>query len=197
MSSAGDGWGPDFTWVSWSLPAWFDRALGWLKGHERGVLIAAAVFQVVFLVGMIADRAGPLLGGRTVLLRTVPVDPRDLLRGDYVTLNYEISRVAPGSLAVTNPSQWIGRTVYVTLVPEGDGRHYRGGAILTERPAANITFIKGTLTDPSRIRFGIESYFVQEGKGRDYEEAIRRGRMWAEVALAADGDARLRGLVIE
>jgi uncharacterized membrane-anchored protein len=87
--------------------------------------------------------------------------------------------------------------VYVTLVPEGDGRHYRGGPILIDRPAANVTFIKGTLTDPSRIRFGIESYFVQEGKGRDYEDAMRSGRMWAEVALAGDGDARLRGLVTE
>ena len=31
--------------------------------------------------------------GREVLLKTVPVDPRDMLMGDYVILNYEISQV--------------------------------------------------------------------------------------------------------
>jgi uncharacterized membrane-anchored protein len=161
------------------------------------VLIAAVVFQVLFLVGMILERAAPLRSGRTVLLHTVPVDPRDLIRGDYVTLSYEISRVGPNALPMPDPSQWVGRTVYVTLVPEGDGRHYRGGAILTDRPDANVTFIKGTLVDRSRIHFGIESYFVQEGKGHDYEDAVRRGRLWAEVALGDDGDARLRRLVTE
>jgi uncharacterized membrane-anchored protein len=85
----------------------------------------------------------------------------------------------------------------MTLVPEPDGRHYRGGAVMRERPAPDVTFIKGTLTDPARIRFGIESYFVQESKGRDYENAIRGHRLWAEVALAPNGDAALRRLVIE
>jgi uncharacterized membrane-anchored protein len=198
MSSVGEEWGPDFPRVSWSPPAWFDRALAWLRRHEQGVLILAAGFQVLFLVGMIIERAAPLRSGRTVLLHTVPVDPRDLIRGDYVTLSYDISRVKTGMPpTMQNPSEWIGQTVYVTLVPEADGRHYRGGAILTDRPAGNVTFIKGTLIDPSRIRFGIESYFVQEGKGHDYEDAVRKGRLWAEVALSDDGDARLRRLVTE
>ena len=48
-----------------------------------------------------------------------------------------------------------------------------------------------------RATYGIESYYVQEGTGHDYEAAVRNRRLWAEVALASDGAASLRGLVIE
>ena len=34
-----------------------------------------------------------LITGRKVLLKTIPVDPKDLLMGDYVILNYDISQV--------------------------------------------------------------------------------------------------------
>jgi uncharacterized membrane-anchored protein len=197
MSSAGDGWGPVFTGVSWNFLDGFDRALAWLKARERGVLIAAVAFQVLFLLAMIAGRAAPLFSGRTVLLRVIPVDPRDLLRGDYVTLGYEISRIPPGSTIPGGPSESTGSTVYVTLVPEPDGRHYRGGAVTTEPPGPDVTFIRGTLADRSRIRFGIESYFVQEGKGHDYEAAIRSHRLSAEVAVTAAGEPALRRLIIE
>ena len=40
-----------------------------------------------------------------------------------------------------------------------------------------------------RIEFGIESYFVQEGKGQDYEDASATTALSAEVAVAADGRA--------
>ena len=87
--------------------------------------------------------------------------------------------------------------MYVTLVPEPDGHHYRGGAVSITPPPAGVKSIRGTLRDRSRIEFGIESYFVQEGKGKDYEDAIRSRRLSAEVALTPDGRAALRGLRIE
>ncbi len=49
----------------------------------------------------------------------------------------------------------------------------------------------------NRIEFGIESYFVEEGKGRDIERAIRDKKVSAEVALTVDGKAALKGLKIE
>jgi hypothetical protein len=50
-----------------------------------------ALVQTGFLGWMIVGRAAVLRDGREVLLKVEPVDPRDLLRGDYVILNYEIS----------------------------------------------------------------------------------------------------------
>ena len=87
--------------------------------------------------------------------------------------------------------------MYVELEPEADDLHYRGGIVSTSLPMPGTRFIQGTLADPSRIEFGIESYFVQEGKGKEYEKAIRDHRLSAEVALTSSGQAALRGLRIE
>ena len=141
---------------------------------------------------------------RSLCFGLCPVDPRDLFRGDYVTLGYEISRVPPEGIAglpaetARNRSpEWRGQIVYVTLLPENDGQHYRGGPVSAVRPSPGTRYIKGTLASPSLISFGIESYFVQEGQGKNYEAAIRDHRLWAEIALAPTGSAALRGLRIE
>ena len=138
---------------------------------------------------MILGRTVPYAGAQTALLKVEPVDPRDLLRGDYVTLGYAISRTPPGNYQA-------GQAVYVTLVPESNGRHYHAGEFLHGPPASGL-FIRGTAQGNGRAAYGIESYYVQEGTGHDYEHAVRSRRLWAEVALARDGNAALRGLVIE
>ncbi|EAB6717932.1 hypothetical protein DUP91_26775, partial [Salmonella enterica subsp. enterica] len=63
---------------------------------KRGSIVMAglvALLQVGFLGWMIQGRAAILRDGREVLLRVQPVDPRDLLRGDYVVMSYLASDV--------------------------------------------------------------------------------------------------------
>jgi uncharacterized membrane-anchored protein len=158
-------------------------------GFDRLALAAAVVFQLSILVAMILGRTVPYLGAQTVLLRVEPVDPRDMFRGDYVTLDYAISRVPNGKYEP-------GRTVYVTLVPEADGRHYRAGEFLAEPPASG-TFFWGTAGAHGRATYGIESFYVQEGTGHDYENAVRNRRLWAEIAVNSRGTPALKRLVIE
>jgi uncharacterized membrane-anchored protein len=198
--------GPQKSRVAGTWPAWTEVVLGWFKEHERPILIGTVLFQLLVLFGMMVPRSTTLLTGETILLRVVPVDPRDLLRGDYVILSYEISRVppqgveglfGPGQFSTADFNDGRGQTVYVTLIPEPDGRHYRGGAVSINPPSPGVKFIRGTLRARSQIDFGIESYFVQEGKGKDYENALLNRRLSAEVALTPDGHAALRGLRIE
>jgi uncharacterized membrane-anchored protein len=47
------------------------------------------------------------------------------------------------------------------------------------------------------MEFGIESYFVEEGTGRRYEQAIRDRHLSAELAVTSGGQAALKGLRIE
>ena len=70
---------------------------------NRRALYLIFLAQVLLLAELYADRALGLRG-ETIRLRTVPVDPRDLLRGDYVILGYEISRIpdAAGNTGVTD-----------------------------------------------------------------------------------------------
>ena len=65
-------------------------------------IVAAALVVVLVqasVVGaMILERAAILSQGREIVIRTVPIDPRDLFRGDYVILRYGVSRVSLAGL---------------------------------------------------------------------------------------------------
>jgi uncharacterized membrane-anchored protein len=174
-----------------------------MKRQERGVLLAGAGFHVMVLAAMIALHYRVLLLGEPILLRVTPVDPRDIFRGDYVILSYEFSRVPLSGiqgLPQSGPNQWSpdheGRAVYVSLVPDPDGRHWRANGVSVVRPSDG-RYIQGKIGKWGGLEFGIEAYFVQEGKGREYERAVRERRLSAEIALTSDGQAKLRGLRIE
>ena len=183
-------------------PTPVDRAMIWLKGRERAFLIVGVVAQLVVLLSMIATHAATLAFGETVFVRVVPVDPRDLFRGDYVILSYEFSRIPPGGIEglpssgdynVWRENQ--GRTVYVTLVPEGDGKHMKAGRFSVEKPEEG-PFLRGRIAGWNQIEYGIEAFFVQEGQGLDYEKAVRDRTLSAELAVTSGGKAALKRLHI-
>ena len=67
--------------------------------HPEGRSVRRRVLiQVALLAVMVIDRVQILRDGAEVTLQTRPVDPRDLLRGDYVVLRYDISEVPAGPL---------------------------------------------------------------------------------------------------
>jgi uncharacterized membrane-anchored protein len=54
------------------------------------------------------------------------------------------------------------------------------------------------MVNPSgTVEYGIESYFVQEGQGHVYEQAVLDRKLAAEVAVDHHGQAQLKRLVIE
>ena len=81
---------------------------------------AAALIQIALLGAMITDRARILRGGTEVKLLTRPIDPRDLLRGDYVVLGYDISQLPTGAL-LNQPAGSRNPDVFVKLAPKPDG----------------------------------------------------------------------------
>lgn len=173
------------------------------RSAEMKLAIAVVVAQIAILIGMIVLDGLPLVLGERIKLKVVPVDPRDLFRGDYVVLDYEFSRVEPGSVAglaagttnLRNPydHELEGQEVFVSLVPSGD--HHEAAFRSTKRPDSG-PYIRGTLTNPWRQRLdcGIEAYYVQEGEGRRLETLIRDRKILAEVAVW-HGHAKLVRLV--
>ena len=56
------------------------------------------------------------------------------------------------------------------------------------------------LTPPERVfnvRYGIESYFVQEGKGRAVEKVAAERKLAAVIAVDAKGNAAIKGLMVD
>ena len=162
--------------------------------------LAVALLQIGFLASMIAGRAAALRDGREVVLSVEPVDPRDLLRGDYVTLAYNISRL-PEDLFEELPADAEGeRTLYVRLKPDAEGIFQPVVARFGERPqaspAADEVDIRG-LARPRRgqwvsVRYGIERFYVPEGEGRAIERDLRQRAFAMKVAVTQDGAARIK-----
>lgn len=98
--------------------------------------------------------------GTSILVRVEPVDPRDLLRGQYMALSYEFSRnreLADGSGA---PAE--GQTVYAVLRPEGEFHVLTGLHPAMPRLSPGEVALAGRAVR-RRIEYGVEKYFVPEG----------------------------------
>ena len=64
--------------------------------------------------------------------------------------------------------------MYVPLVADSVAGHWRAEKVTVVKPASG-PFLRGQMERYGSLKFGIESYFVQEGTGREYEQAIRDG----------------------
>jgi uncharacterized membrane-anchored protein len=165
-------------------------------------ILIVALVQSAVLGWMIYDRISLIGSGREIVLDTVPVDPRSLFRGDYVILNYEVSRFDPSKRGDAGDFAR-GDTVYVTLTKSGTGR-WQASAISHSYPdsvPANEAVMRGRVDFPGRdnmsVKYGIEAYFVPEGEGRALEALVRERNLQVLVAVADDGEAAIKGLMVD
>jgi uncharacterized membrane-anchored protein len=179
----------------------------WL-GHWRYALLAVvALGQAAVLVYMVADREALLANGRAIDLKVVPLDPRDLFRGDYVTLSYDISRI-PRSMIAGELHR--GDKLFVRLAHDVEGwkpvtaartRQQAGSAGAGEIVlAGRVRFAPRVFTTSAdqsiSVNYGIEKFFVPEGVGREIEKEVRAKDVTAHVAVGTDGIAALKGLTV-
>jgi len=170
----------------------------------------AALLQIALVAAMILDRAQILRDGVEVNLQTDVVDPRDLLRGDYVVLGYDISRLPSGPLQ-DQPAGSHDPIVFVKLAPNGNGL-YRAVSIHAE--AVPVTspevLIRGRVIYGTRcgsdgnafcdkldIRYNLESYFVPQGEGKKLEQARNQRRLTVVAAVLPSGRAAIKRLLID
>ena len=171
---------------------------------RRRLFLAGVLLHAVVLLGWALSLEAVRARAVTIRLETLPVDPRDYLRGDYVWLRYRVSDLSPSAFRGPSPD-WsdVGRPVYVALEPRGPF-HEVAAASLTRAAlslAAGQRLMVGRLSHaatgrasgtPLSVTYGIERYYVPEGKGNP-----PRGAMEAEVALTADGRAFLTRLFVD
>ena len=174
--------------------------LSWFSAPARRrpllrVLVAAQVLYVLGVAG--AGYATTALGQR-VVLATTPIDPKDLLHGDFVRLHYAIGE---------NPlGRWHGETapsrrqaVFVLLAPGPDSLSTAVG-VYPQAPTAGAgqAVLRGWVTDVYRgsfaLRFNLERYYVPEGSGLRLEKAGRLHPLRVRVSIAPWGQARITGV---
>jgi uncharacterized membrane-anchored protein len=166
------------------------------------------VFWLLIFSGFIAYKEYTLRTGTEVMLKTMPVDPRDLFRGDYVTLNYEIGNLDMKKIPAEDSYFYNGEPVYLAMeLKNGYGIPKK---IYTTPPEDEL-YIKGKINNiiygeseemdiqELRVDYGIESYFVPEGRGMEIEKEQRREqkRVDAKVIIDKYGNAIIKSLLID
>ena len=177
----------------------------------RNLIVSALVLslaQIGFLSWIIAGRAAILRDGKEILLKVEPVDPRDLLRGDYVFLSYDISRI-PVKLIADIPA---GKetndegAITVRLKKDPDGYWRASSAWLAEPTSAagaDEVDIVGhisagwTLSGDATIApdYGIERFYLPEGEGLAIERDMRVRPFGIRAAVSKDGVPQIKALM--
>jgi uncharacterized membrane-anchored protein len=170
-------------------------------------LAIVALAQTAALAYMVVERVRLLASGREITLPVTPVDPRDLFRGEYARLGYDVASVPVRLLE--GPPPRANAAFYVVLEKRQDGV-WQAAKIASELPRepspdrivlkARMTYAwprGGSIETAVRVRYGIESYFVPEGQGRKLEALARERKLATLLAVDAQGNAAIKGLVVD
>ncbi|MDP3042159.1 MAG: GDYXXLXY domain-containing protein [Candidatus Omnitrophota bacterium] len=157
--------------------------------NKKLIFIAVSFLWIAVAVGLIISKQHIIRTGKTILLETVPVDPRDFLRGDYVILRYKISTIDLQQIQSEKSYYGQGEKVYVKLEPKE--RFWEAIAVKTKKPVSdNGVYIKAKAkycyNKKLELNYGIESYFVPEGEGKDIEKNMRGNKSSVEVEILVD-----------
>ena len=77
-------------------------------------LILAIFFQILLIIAMLAYALMPLYLGKEVKVRVKLYDPRDLFRGNYVSLSYDFSDFS--NLQQSKFDEKTGVEIYLSLI---------------------------------------------------------------------------------
>lgn len=165
--------------------------------NKKFFVIAILALWIILIGGFIAYKEYTLRTGEKILLKTVPIDPRDLFRGDYIVLRYEISSLNLDNFENKDLNVKENDFLYVSLKKEG--KYWNAKNIYKDRP--NELAIKGRIKYKSGrkidVEYGIESFFVPEGEGKQLERYRNSQELDVEVSVDRFGNAVINNLYID
>ena len=145
---------------------------------KKIILAINLLLVLVFFVLSVLSKEATLANSRQILVQLAPVDPRSLMQGDYMALNYSIT----GRI-------WDGDGKYVvvkvdddnvaTFVRQQDDKTLNDGELL----------LRWTTNKRGRKSIGADNYFFQEGTGDKYAVAH-----YGLLRVDSDGNCILVGL---
>lgn len=151
-----------------------------MKKQYAGLIAVLALILIVTLSFIIYNQ-WPFMTGKKIVLATQPIDPFDPFMGQYMAINYEISRV--------NDVEGFkeGDSIYISLKEDEQGI-WRKESALKSKPDEG-DFIKGKIIsvygNNARVEYGIEQFFFE----RNAE--LPTGNITVEAIVADSGRAKL------
>ena len=164
--------------------------------HQQKIygLALAVLLQLAIVIGLFVRAWYPLWIGEEVRVKTVPIDPRSLFRGNYAQLNYDFARVSASAFSNgITPER--GETIYTVLrqTPDGLFELERASSV---QPDDGI-FLRGVVTggyDPVHVDYGIDAFFAPKKKALKLESDLRNGGV-AILKVGPNGRAAIEDVV--
>ncbi|MGM0867140.1 MAG: GDYXXLXY domain-containing protein [Bacillota bacterium] len=182
------------------VAVYFDRKVGsdqqshsMFAGKRLGILLIICL-QAGWIGYQVYSNETLLQNGETIILELQPVDPRSLLQGDYVELNYTISQLEDTSIDDSGPFT-------IVLRKNAQGIHEYTGVYRFngkwnapyEKKLGDV-LLNGKVTsswdNSAHVTYGIEHFFIPEGTGLDVEGKVKA----AVVKVSDKGDGILERL---
>ena len=146
----------------------------------RGLLLFGAVLVFGGVNWQIANKERLRANGQTVYLELAPIDPRSLMQGDYMALNFAVARAISGVVS-----------------QEDSGSHAAILELDQRRVGAFVRLDDGAPLGPGELRFrfrmrngsvwlGTNAFFFHEGDAERYRDA-----RYGEFRVNEDGEAML------
>lgn len=146
---------------------------------KRSLFLLGLALELIAIFGLFVPYEMRLRSGEEAVLRTVPVDPRSLFRGEYVVLDYAVGQDLPTPVDFTG----FGDPVYVVL--EKKGETYERVKFSDTQPllSAGQLCLKGRKEYDRAVFPDLAQYFVEEGLGRELENVQRAHRLLVHAVI--------------
>ena len=142
------------------------------------VLAANLILVLAFFAFSVIQKETLIAKGTEILLRLAPVDPRSLMQGDYMALDYEIMR----------DIGYKSKSGYIVVKVDGD-RVAEFVRIQDDQDVNDGEFIIRYKRNSGRLSVGADNYFFQEGSAKKFENA-----KYGLLKVDDDGNSILVGL---
>ena len=156
-----------------------------MKKYKWIFILANLILLLGYMTNSIYQKEELLSNGQLILLELAPVDPRSLIQGDYMRLNYAISN--------TTRDDSLSKRGFCVVKLDSIGVAKKVRIQEHKTPLNEEEFLINYTSKKWRgINIGAESYFFQEGEALKFEKAKYGG-----LKVDKNGNSLLIGLYDE
>lgn len=169
-------------------------------------IFLAALLQSGALAKIIYDRATLLQTGQEVVLETGFIDPRDLFRGHYTSLDFPISRIDTQKTPLPDHISYKDELFVVLDTASGPFATIKTIS-KTYPPSPQGPVLKATalssydknigMRRPFRMEFPFDRYFAPKMRAKELEKLKRERKLGVILALDGKGNGAIKGISIE
>ncbi|WGI26233.1 GDYXXLXY domain-containing protein [Halomonas alkaliantarctica] len=140
------------------------------RKRNRWIIVLATFVVLAVVNWAIWQKERHLAEGEIVYLELAPVDPRSLMQGDYMALNFALSNQIQSALFQQDEVQQASNGYVVVRLDDQHIAHFQrldNGTALGDEERRLRYRLRN-----AQVRFATDAFFFQEGHGERYESAL-------------------------